>query len=78
MTDTSNTLTIGLADDSVKAFKKFCENAFPKEQRDSLSAEMVKIYNLMREINTTKTYIQFKDGVKITCEIDLSEYHKDK
>ncbi len=32
----------------------------------------------MREMNTTKTYLQFKDGVKITCEIDLSEYHKDR
>jgi hypothetical protein len=71
-------MTFNLTEESAKAFQKFCENAFSKEQRDSISAEMIKIYNLMREMNTTKTYLQFKDGVKITCEIDLSEYHKDR
>lgn len=75
---TDNTICLNLSDDSVKVFKKICEDAFPEEERTVLADEMVKLYNLMREMNTTKTYIQFKDGVKFTCEIDLSEYHKDK
>jgi len=78
MADTSNTLTIDLTEDSTKAFKKFCKDMFPEKESRRISNELVKIYNMMREMNTTKTYIQFKDGVKITCEIDLSEYHKDK
>lgn len=78
ITHTDGTIHFNLSEDSEKAFEKICKDAFSKEEATVLTDEMIKLYNLMREMNTTKAYIQFKDGVKITCEIDLSEYHKDR
>lgn len=80
MTDinTSNTLTLNLTEDSAKAFSKFCKDMFPKKEQEELSYDLLKIYHAMRVMNTTKTYIQFENGIKVTCEIDLSEYHEDK
>lgn len=80
MTDinTSNTLTLNLTEESTKAFSKFIEDLFPEKEKTAITDEMIRLFTLMQEMNTTKTYMKFKNGVKFTCEIDLSEYHEDK